>query len=238
MAREQKIEIIAEIGQNHNGNIKLAKKLIHCAKENGADVAKFQVFDTDKLFGKKNNPWYEYNLRSQLSRKDVLELAKECKRADIEFMASVFDIERIEWLEEAQVKRYKIASRSIKDLELLKKIKETGKPIIVSLGQWHEDKFPRIASCGFIYFLYCVSKYPAKLEDLKFNSVDFNKYSGFSDHTVGTTASLIALSRGAKIIEKHFTLDKKMHGPDHSGSMTPKELKQINEFRLELKSCL
>jgi sialic acid synthase SpsE len=232
------MEIIAEIGQNHNGDMELARELIRSAKANGASVAKFQVFDTDSIFGKENNEWYEYNRKAQLTRDNVLYLARECEKAGMEFMASVFDLERLKWLEEAGVKRYKVASRSINDRELINAIIKTGKPIIISLGHWHKKEFPKINSSAPLYFLYCVSKYPAGLEELKLSTVDFNKYTGFSDHTVGITAALVALSRGARIIEKHFTLDKKMYGPDHACSMTPDELKQIHNFRLELKRCL
>lgn len=232
------MEIIAEIGQNHNGDMKLAFELIQAAKANGADVVKFQVFDVDKIFTKDGYEWYDYNCQTQLSRDQVLRLAQECRRCGIEFMASAFDAQRVAWLEEAVVKRHKIASRSIRDAEVLNAVIKTNKPIIASLGQWDEKDFPRIDSKAQVYFLYCVSKYPAQLEDLKLNSVDFTKYSGFSDHTIGITAAMAAFSRGADIIEKHFTLDKKMYGPDHSGSMTPQELSQLHEFRIQLKRCL
>jgi len=232
------MEIIAEIGQNHNGDMELARKMIRSAKDNGADVAKFQVFDADKVFGKQDNEWYEYNCKTQLSRENVLQLAEECKRVDIEFMASVFDVERIQWLEEAGVKKYKLASRSINDSELINAIVKTGKPIIISLGYWRGNEFPRINSSAPIYFLYCITEYPAKLKDLKLGLVDFTKYSGFSDHTTGVSAALAALSRGTRILEKHFTLDKTMYGPDHSCSMIPGELRQIHNFRLDIKKCL
>ena len=91
------MEIIAEIGQNHNGDIGLAIELIYAASENGADVAKFQLYDAKKLFSKKNNPWYEYNCKTELSRDDVELLSQKCLEVGIEFMASVFDIPRIEW---------------------------------------------------------------------------------------------------------------------------------------------
>ena len=231
-------EIIAEIGQNHNGDMKLACDLIYSAKENGADVAKFQVFDADTLFGEKNNFWYEYNCKTQLSREQVFLLAKECSKIGIEFMASVFDIKHIQWLEDVGVKRYKIASRSINNTDLINSIIKTGKPIIASLGYWEKSEFPEINTNAPVSFLYCISKYPAELTDLKFRYVDFNKYAGFSDHTVSITAALIAMSRGARIIEKHFTLSKNMYGPDHACSMTPKELKRIDKFRKEIMLCL
>lgn len=233
-----KIEIIAEIGQNHNGDMALARELIHAAGENGADVAKFQLYDAAALFPREGNEWFEYNCKTELSRDQVGELAAECARLGIEFMASVFDMERIAWLEEVGVKRFKIASRSIRETALIEALCRTGKPLLASLGMWGEGQFPRIDASGGVGFLYCVSKYPTQPEDLHLAEVDFNLYAGFSDHTIGTYAAQIALARGAAILEKHFTLDKQMFGPDHSGSMTPDELAQIAAFREKLQLCL
>jgi len=233
------MEIIAEIGQNHNGDISLAKELIHAAKENGADVAKFQLYNAKSLFPQEGNEWFEYNCQTEISRDQLNILVKECNKCGIEFMASPFDIERVQWLEEEQVKRYKIASRSIQDEALIRRICRTQKPIIASLGLWQENELPKIESPKEVSFLYCVCEYPTPLSHLNFSAVDFtNKYNGFSDHSEGTVASKIAISRGAKIIENHFTLDKKMHGPDHAGSMTTKELKDITDFRNDFQTAL
>jgi sialic acid synthase SpsE len=233
------IEIIAEIGQNFNGDIELAKELIRLAKINGADVAKFQVYDAKALFPKENNPWYDYNCKTELNKEHLKILMDECAKVGIEFMASAFDEERVEWLETLGVKRYKIASRSISDKVLIDKIISTKKPIIVSLGMWYGDEFPEIESEAKVDFLYCVSKYPTELEDLHFNNIDFkDKYNGFSDHTLGVAAPVVAMSRGAKIIEKHFTIDKDMYGPDHSGSMTPNELQELVKYKEEILQCL
>lgn len=232
------MDIIAEIGQNHNGDMRLASRMIKIAKENGADAVKFQVYDAHKLFSRKDNPWFEYNCKTELSRKHVEFLARECRKERIEFMASVFDVERIAWLEGVGIKRYKIASRSINDSKLIEAVVSTGKPVIISLGCWHKKTFPKINSKAPVEFLYCVAKYPALMEDLKLASVDFKKYAGFSDHSIGITAALVALARGARIIEKHFTLDKKLFGPDHMCSMNPNELNRVNVFRTEIKRCL
>ena len=197
------MEIIAEIGQNHNGDMELAKQLIFSAKENGADVAKFQLFDAHSLFP-PDKPWFDYNCMTQLSRDDVWKLNEFCKEADIEFMASVFDIERIAWLEEVGVERYKIASRSVREKKLITALLATKKPLIISLGMWNEEKFPEIAG-NIQGFLYCISKYPTPLEDLHLNEVDFEKYAGFSDHSIGITASCVAMAQGASIIEKLYS---------------------------------
>tara|TARA_B100000214_G_C23939832_1_gene615144 strand:- start:778 stop:1470 length:693 start_codon:yes stop_codon:yes gene_type:complete len=230
------LEIIAEIGQNHNGDLELACELIRKAKICGADVAKFQLYDAKNLFPKEGNEWYEYNCKTELSFEDVEMLDRVCKEEGIEFMASVFDIKRISWLEDLNVKRYKIASRSIHEENLINAVIETGKPVLISLGMWKQESFPSYS--GNISYLYCISKYPTPLNELDFSKIDFSSYAGFSDHTEGVVAPITALARGAKIIEKHFTIDKTMHGPDHSGSMTPEELTEICNYRDSLKECM
>ncbi len=230
------MQIIAEIGQNHNGDLELACELIKKAKICGADVAKFQLYDAKNLFPKEGNEWYEYNCKTELSFEDVEMLDRVCKEEGIEFMASVFDIKRISWLEDLNVKRYKIASRSIHEEHLINAVIETGKPVLISLGMWKQESFPSYS--GNISYLYCISKYPTPLNELDFSKIDFSSYAGFSDHTEGVVAPITALARGAKIIEKHFTIDKTMHGPDHSGSMTPEELTEICNYRDSLKECM
>lgn len=232
------MEIIAEIGQNHNGDMDIAVKMIRQAKASGADVAKFQIYDARVLFPQEGNTWFEYNCRTELSRDQVKLLAEECDRVGIEFMASVFDVERVGWTEDISVKRYKIASRSIHDRELVQAIAHTGKPVIASLGMWDNAEFPVIQTRGSVDYLYCVAKYPAEPIELKLGSVDFDKYSGFSDHSVGITAALVAFSRGAKIVEKHFTLNRSLFGPDHVCSMIPEELVQLCRLRDEIAQCL
>ena len=227
-----KTEIIAEIGQNHNGDMRVAEQLIRAAKDGGADVAKFQVYEARALFPPKSqNPWFDYNCATELKKGDVSRLADFCRKVGIEFMASVFDIERIDWLEDVGVKRYKIASRSIVDNALIAAVAATGKPMIASLGAWKGPGFPSIAAVGGVDFLYCIAKYPAPLAELRLSSVDFRSYSGFSDHSEGTVAACGSFVLGSRILEKHMTLDKSAYGPDHACSMTPDELQLINAFR-------
>ena len=221
--------IIAEIGQNHNGDMVMARELITAAKEAGANIAKFQLFDVESIFPNDDKKNIQRK-KAQLSREKVRELADYCKKTDIEFMSSVFDTERVKWCEEVGMKRYKIASRSIYDKDLIRAIADTGRDIIASLGMYREKGLPKIDTRGKVDFLYCVAKYPAKPDDIDFLKVDFNRYSGFSDHTIGIEASMVAMARGARIIEKHFTLDKNLPGPDHAHSMNPAELKQMVEF--------
>jgi sialic acid synthase SpsE len=232
------LEIIAEIGQNHNGDMTLARRLIAEAKAAGASVAKFQVYDARALFPKEGNEWFDYNCRTELRRADVEMLAAECARVGIEFMASAFDVERVGWLDQVGSRRYKIASRSVKDRALIDACASTGRRLIVSLGMWDEQGLPEIRAAGGVDYLYCISKYPTPLSDVKLGTVDFTRHSGFSDHTVGVEASMAALARGARIIEKHFTLDKTMYGPDHACSMTPEELSALSRFRDRLTEIL
>jgi sialic acid synthase SpsE len=227
-------EIIAEIGQNHNGDMKLAEQLIVAAKRAGADVAKFQLYDAKNLFPPaSDNPWFDYNCATELSKDDLYRLSDICKVHDIEFMASVFDLERLEWLEEVGVKRYKVASRSINDFELLKGIGSTNKPILISLGKWQREELPKLDISNEIKFMHCVSEYPAPLEKLNLQAVNFKKIVGFSDHSIGTTAACAAIVLGCEIIEKHFTFDKNDFGPDHICSMDINELQSLTQFRDE-----
>lgn len=230
--------IIAEIGQNHNGEMDAARRLIHEAADAGADIAKFQFFDVDTVFGPQYHPNQEARRRAQVSRDQAEFLAEECAAAGIEFMASVFDKERVAWCEEIGMARYKIASRSVKDAELVKAIGATGKDVFISLGMWEEETFPVIPTTGHVDYLYCIAKYPASYEDLDLAHADFTRYSGFSDHSLGNFAVLVAVALGARIIEKHFTLDKSAPGPDHIHSVEPQEMREIVRFGREFERVL
>jgi len=239
------MNIIAEIGINHNGDINLAYELIRQAKLSGADIAKFQFYDPDKIFGpqgsypdKKN---YEFALKVQFNYEQAKILKKWCDQEGIEFMASVFDMERLEWVQSLGVKRYKIASRSVENQELCQKILQTGKETFVSLGFWQKKEVPYKYENA--KYLYCVPKYPCYYEDIELPQ-DFGEsiYEGFSDHTIGIEVALVAIARGATIIEKHFTLNKGLAGPDHICSVTPGELthlcqyaRQIEQFNKKVK---
>lgn len=225
----KRVEIIAEIGQNHNGDMELAKELIYAAKVNGADVAKFQLYDVDSIF-QPDFEWYVAAKQAELNKEQACELAATCEEAGIEFMASVFDVERVNWCEEIGMRRYKIASRSVRQQALLQAVGNTGKNAIVSLGMWDGVGFPVVHTKARVDYLYCVAKYPTAPADLDFAAIDFGQYAGFSDHTIGIDASLVAIARGARIIEKHFTLSKDMPGPDHAGSMEPRELAELKKF--------
>ncbi len=225
---KNKIEIWAECGHNSNGDFTKAMELVHQAKEGGADVAKFQLYDVDKITSPGHMKYYWELKATQLNRDHLAILNAECQSIGIEFMVSVFDVERVGWTENIEMERYKIASSRIKDKPLIKAIEATGKPIIASLGKWDSDTLPKIK--GKVDYLYCIAKYPTLDEHLKDFPMKFDKYSGFSDHTIGTKWAKLAIDRGAKIIEKHFTLDKKMFGTDHAGSCDLKDLKEIVKY--------
>lgn len=233
------IEIIAEIGINHNGDILQARRLIKEAYDAGADVAKFQAYDVDKLFPDKKvmaqgRNWYKEVKKTQLTKHELEHLAIYCRNLGIEFFCSAFDIERLGWLEEIGVKRHKVATPVNENRELIDAMFDTNKEILVSCKRrdlsyayWHpQDKLNRVK------WLYCIPLYPTPLNKLEFEQIGFpNEFQGLSEHTIGVEASMIAMARGAKIIEKHFTLDKNdQNGPDHICSATPDEMRQIVNF--------
>lgn len=242
-----KVLVIAEIGHNGNGNMRLNKLMIEEAKACGADIAKFQLYDTDVI----KKPWQSRYMElkmAELTKEDVFELKAHCDKVGIEFMASAFDPIRVAWLEEVGVKRHKLASRSIYDKETIDAMVATGKPIIASLGKWKnpapnvEGKELIVGNMKYIFpsfkaeFLYCISEYPAYITEEMFPNIFSNKqtgddktggYAGFSDHSLGMYWAREAVKRGATIIEKHFTLDKSLPGFNQKGSCDPTELKDF-----------
>lgn len=228
MENKNKILIVAEIGHNHMGYMRHAKLLIDEAKSCGADIAKFQAYDTEKIKKPWESRYFELKL-SEHTKEEFKELKEYCDKIGIEFMASAFDLEHLAWLEELGVKRHKLASRSIYDKELIKAMEATGKPIIASLGKIDERGIPKIKNCQY---LYCVSEYPAYISGLP----EFGKdYTGFSDHTIGMYWCREAIKRGATIIEKHFTLSRDLPGHDMKGSADPTELKDFCIFTRQLE---
>ena len=220
-----KIFIIAEIGHNANGNMRLNKAMIDEAKACGADAAKFQLYDVDTIKKYYQSRYSELKWAS-LTFEDAKELKEHCDKVGIEFMASAFDPERVKWLEKLGVKRHKLASRSIYDKKLIKAMEATGKQIIASWGRWDYSKgMPKIKNADY---LYCISEYPAHITADMF-PIKFEKelHSGFSDHTIGCYWPREAAKRGAIIIEKHFTIDHSLPGHNQKGSANPTELKDL-----------
>ena len=203
--------LIAEIGHNHLGNMTLAKKLIRLARENGADLVKFSLYDS------KEYPEFKDTKLSKEQAKMLFDYGNE---VGIEVFFSVFDIERVKWCEEIGVKRYKIACSQRNNARLAKAIPSSS-DLIISGDGFEPMVFVRAR------YLYCVPKYPAMISDVDFDLM--KGWDGFSDHTIGLDAAKIALARGAEIIEKHFAIDHKT-GIDAEWSMTPSELKELKRF--------
>lgn len=218
------VEIIAEIGHNHNGNIRLAKEMITEAAQCGADVVKFQYYRIETIKKPYQSRYFEL-WASQLYKEDIPELYDTARVNGVEFMCSVFSPDLV-----ADVvpysKRFKIASRSIYDDGLWEEMQQHPHGIIASLGKWEGKELPPYEAD----YLYCVSDYPAHINDEYFPKHFFSKHAGFSDHTIGLKWSKIAIDRGARIIEKHFTLNRDLPGYNQAGSMTPAELKELVKY--------
>ena len=242
---EEPCFIIAEAGSNHNGSLEQAKKLVDVAAEAKADAVKFQIFKAESLYSKytpefsylKGQNTYELIKSIETPREWIKELAEYCKKRGIIFLASVFDFEAIDILDK-YVPAFKIASFEITDLELLKYAAEKGKPMIISTGMANlgeiEDAITAIRSVGNenIILLHCNSLYPTPVEIVNLRAIETMKTAfkvpvGFSDHTLGIHIPIAAVAMGACMIEKHFTLDRTLPGPDHSFAIEPDELKEM-----------
>lgn len=252
------IEIIAECGINHQGNMELANAMILWAKRSGADTAKFQYYDPEAILDPEDpvlKPWWDTILKTKLTPENIVFLKETCDKVGIKFLCSVFDHADVPLFEEIGVERYKIASRSIYDWQLAEAIAKTRKPVLVSWGhhEWGRG-WPKIWNTprsGLVkkYNLYCVSKYPTPLTDLEFFEEDkptdrrwsifeAGRFYGFSDHTQGLAAAAMAMAHGARIIEKHFTLDRTMDGPDHAGSADAPMLAALCRLRDGMEEIL
>lgn len=244
-----KVFIIAEAGVNHNGNIDIAKKLIDIASEAGADAVKFQSYKTDKIIS-RHAPKAEYQKKrsdireSQYEMIKKLELNKDmhvklldyCRYRNILFLSSPFDIESIKLLDEIGLEMFKIPSGEITNLPYLREIGKLKKKIIISTGMSTlgeiEATLNILTSQGTkdITVLHCNTEYPTQMEDVNLRSIRtikeaFKVEVGYSDHTSGIEVPIAAVAMGAKVIEKHFTLDKNMEGPDHIASLEAHELR-------------
>ena len=237
--------IIAEAGSNHNGKIEIAKKMIDVAAEAEADAVKFQIFKVENLYSRytpefsylKGKSTYDLIKSIETPREWIKELARYCEGKNIDFLASAFDFDAVDVLDK-YVPAFKIASSEIVDLELIKYAAEKGKPMIVSTGMANlgeiEDAINAIKSVGNedIIQLHCNSLYPTPVEvvnlgALKTMRTAFKAPVGFSDHTLGIHIPVAAVAVGACVIEKHFTLDRNLPGPDHSFAIEPDELKEM-----------
>ena len=240
--------IIAEIGVNHNGSLATAIKLVKIAKKIGADAIKLQSFKTDKLtlkttkltnYQKKNLKkklsHYEMLKQLELSEKNQKKIINLCRRIKIEFISTPFDIDSALFLHKQIIKYFKTSSPDLSDIFLHKFLSKLNKKIIISTGMSNEKEIKKCLNNyknkKNIALLHCVSNYPSSYNAMNINCLEtlkkYSKIYGLSDHTLDFLASITAVAKGAKIIEKHFTLDKKMEGPDHKFSLNPKEMKEF-----------
>lgn len=254
--------IIAEAGVNHNGDVKIAKKLCDAAKNAGADIVKFQTWKTDQLmtpdvktakYQKKTTneiSQYEMAKKLELSFDDFHVLSDYCKKIDIIFLTTPEDKESVDFVDSLGTYAFKVGSDDLDNLPLIKHIAKKNKPIIISTGmstiQEVVNTFEFIKNINRkIAFLHCTSNYPADLSNVNLNALVTMKHKlptilGYSDHTTKTWVPLIAISLGAMIIEKHITLDKTFVGPDHRSSLDKNEFTEmvrlIRTWEREIKS--
>jgi len=247
------VTIIAEAGVNHNGSLAIAKKLIDIAVDAGADIVKFQTFKAEKLVTEmaekaeyqkvvkeKFESQFEMLKKLELSKKAHFSLLDYCKQKNIQFLSTAFDRESIDFLAELNIPVYKIPSGEITNLPYIRHIGFMGKPVILSTGMSTMDEvqvaMDVLIETGIkkkeITVLHCNTAYPTPIRDVNLKAMITMKKEldinvGYSDHTLGYEISLAAVAMGASIIEKHFTLDNKMQGPDHAASIQPNELKNM-----------
>jgi N,N'-diacetyllegionaminate synthase len=249
-----KIYYIAEIGLNHNGDIKLAKKMIKAAKASGADAVKFQSIKANKLVSpnifsdlidgygldgvKTVGDFWE---KVSINKDFHIEISEYSQKLEIEFISTPFDFDSVDLLEEINIKKYKIASGDLTHYPLLEYISKKKKPVILSTGASTLEEIRnsieqlKISGCEDLTLLHCISLYPTPPEKANLNAIlklksHFKLPVGFSDHTIGYHVSIAAIAIGAQVIEKHFTTDKNLPGPDQSISASPEEFSMIVEY--------
>ncbi|MCR2057364.1 N-acetylneuraminate synthase [Campylobacter helveticus] len=258
----KKVLIIAEAGVNHNGDLNLAKKLIEQAAKAGADIVKFQTFKAEDCVSikakkakyqlentAKDESQLEMIKKLELSREAHFELMKHCKKHNIAFLSTPFDLESVAFLQSLNLSYFKIPSGEITNLPYLKAVARCKKKVLLSTGMANlaeiEAALEILRKNGTrdITLLHCTTEYPAPFEEVNLNAIKtlkeaFKLKVGYSDHTKGIVAALGAVALGAVVIEKHFTLDKTMEGPDHKASLEPSELKELCEGIRTLEKAL
>jgi N,N'-diacetyllegionaminate synthase len=263
MSSERTI-IIAEAGVNHNGSLKIAKQLIDAACDAGVDFVKFQTFKAETLVTRTaGKALYQKNLINagesqfemirnlELNRSAHVDLIQYCKGKGIQFLSTAFDTDSIDLLEDLNIPLYKIPSGEITNLPYLRHIGSKDRPIIMSTGMANlaeiQEALNVLIDAGAkrdtITVLHCNTEYPTPVKDVNLNAMltigqEFNLDIGYSDHTLGIEIPIAAVAMGATIIEKHFTLDRTLPGPDHAASLEPHELsamvKAIRKVELAL----
>ena len=248
--KKQRVLIIAEAGVNHNGSIQRAKQMIESAKKCGADIVKFQTANVNSLVSKyaqmanyqKKNIGKEESQKEMLDKlilpfESFLELKSHCDTVGIQFLSTPFDIESIQFLNEL-VPFWKIPSGEITNYPYLVEIGKTGKLVILSTGMSEMEEIAAAITLlkengtKEITLLHCNTQYPTPYADVNLRAMKtlkdtFHLPTGYSDHTEGIEIPIAAVSMGAEVIEKHFTLDKSLPGPDHKASLEPDELQAM-----------
>lgn len=250
--RKKKIFFIAEAGVNHNGSVKIAKKMIDVAKKSGADAVKFQTFKVENLLI-QNAPSMKHqkNFNKKISQFEMLKkleisyqnhkvLKNYCKKKNIMFLSTAFDQESLIFLKSINMKIFKVPSSEMNNFQYLKLLSTFKSQIILSTGMSYikeiEDSLNFLKknkqNLQKVTLLHCTSEYPAKFQNLNLNALSAMKKKfkiniGYSDHSKGIIAPLIAIGMGCTVIEKHFTLSRTMKGPDHKASLEPRELAEL-----------
>lgn len=253
IGRDHPVFIIAEAGVNHNGKLEQAKKLIKEAAIAGVDCVKFQTFKAERVVT-RNAPKAKYQLGTtdnaesqfdmlkalELNAQDHRQLKEDAQKLGLVFLSTPYNFEDVDLLEEIDVGAYKVASGQIVELAFLRKIARLGKPIFLSTGMANLNEIKTAVEVitkednDKVILLQCTTNYPSKAEDSNLKVIprlqdEFSCIVGYSDHTIGEIAAIAAVALGAKVIEKHFSLDKSLPGPDHSSSLNPQELKSLVE---------
>ncbi len=255
------VYIIAEAGVNHNGSFELAKKLVDAAKEAGVDCIKFQTFKAKNLVSPRAQK-AEYQKKttgedSQLSMLEKLELSYDefiqlkeyCDQVGICFLSTPFDFDSIDFLASIDMPFWKIPSGEVTNYPYLVALAKTGKPVVMSTGMCEIEeirdavKVLRENGTSEISLLHCNTEYPTPFKDVNLKAIDtlkkeFGLPVGYSDHTKGIEVPIAAVALGATIIEKHFTLDRNMEGPDHKASLEPSELKALVQSVRNIEQAL
>tara|TARA_B100000530_G_C15905293_1_gene467078 strand:+ start:607 stop:1422 length:816 start_codon:yes stop_codon:yes gene_type:complete len=243
----EKIKLIAEIGWNHMGKMSLAKKMIKAAAESGADICKFQTWNVKNL---KSGPWDNDGRRkiydkAQLKNKDYKVLIQECKKNNVEFLTSVFNTADIEHLKKLKLKNIKIPSHEIYNLDLINLAIRKFNVIYISLGAAKLSEIKKIFKLTKknkkkkIFLMHCVSSYPLLEENVNLPKLEYiKKFTdkiGYSGHTKGIEDAIAAMSMGAKVVEKHFTINNKLPGRDNLNAILPNEMTKLRNFKNSLE---
>jgi N-acetylneuraminate synthase len=247
--------VVAEIGNNHDGSVRQAERLIEAAAEAGADAVKFQthIADAEMLPSTPtpphfDEPRYELTKRMELTLDDHVRLKALAEERGLIFFSSPFSVDAVELLERVDVPVYKIASGEVTNPPLLEAVAATGKPVLLSTGMSGLDDVDRAAgvfraALSPFLVLQCTSTYPCPPERVNLRAMvmmgeQLGVLYGLSDHTAGIYTSIAAVALGASVVEKHFTLSKRLYGPDHHASLEPEDLRRLVEGVREVEAAL